>query len=489
MKIKKREPCNKTANCMWSSKKERGFCISKKFINTMNKNFQQVITSTQEYIESRNPQVLIDIYPDLVIDDVSEDEESDEFFDVEEIPVEQLNIILNRLNINTNDTTTTNVPLDPPIQYDSDEEEKKEDSPPPTPQKPKSKDSKFSKNLLTLIKKLIKLSQNIGNGGLTLANFTIDGMYGLWSQIRPEIERIITNANENIKMVVKTLLDNIEDYFSLVVGGIQQHGPIVYRGAIQGITRSFGLLFNTIIPYLATISAQGIYSIGTGIASIAKPIGRVSAMAISSTANTIASGVKIGAPIVVDVAINAFQSALNALGNIGINFVLPGLGYLARGGIKLTGSALLFLVKFLWRAMVDITSSALNQLSRSDAPEVVQVTRRIRQRESSLARMFRESGNMHMLPPGYFRGNEMDPNRRYYTGGKRKKKSKKNKKHIKKRIRFIGRSSVRRKHSGINQKTGRLNKGYKYSGKKLKSGLPQIIKIKKKKFKKKQTKK
>lgn len=38
----------------------------------------------------------------------------------------------------------------------------------------------------------------------------------------------------------------------------------------------------------------------------------------------------------------------------------------------------------------------------------------------------------------------------------------------------------KRKHSGINNQTGRLKKGYKYSGKKLKSGLPQIIKIKKK---------
>lgn len=36
-----------------------------------------------------------------------------------------------------------------------------------------------------------------------------------------------------------------------------------------------------------------------------------------------------------------------------------------------------------------------------------------------------------------------------------------------------------RKHKGINQKTGRLNKGYKYSGKKLKSGLKQIVKIQK----------
>ena len=33
-----------------------------------------------------------------------------------------------------------------------------------------------------------------------------------------------------------------------------------------------------------------------------------------------------------------------------------------------------------------------------------------------------------------------------------------------------------RKHLGINQQTGKLKKGYKYSGKKLKSGLPQIIK-------------
>ena len=38
-----------------------------------------------------------------------------------------------------------------------------------------------------------------------------------------------------------------------------------------------------------------------------------------------------------------------------------------------------------------------------------------------------------------------------------------------------------RKHKGINQKTGRLNKGYKYSGKKLKSGLKQIIKVKQQK--------
>ena len=39
-----------------------------------------------------------------------------------------------------------------------------------------------------------------------------------------------------------------------------------------------------------------------------------------------------------------------------------------------------------------------------------------------------------------------------------------------------------RKHQGINQSggnKGRLKKGYRYSGKKLKSGLPQIIKIQK----------
>ena len=36
-----------------------------------------------------------------------------------------------------------------------------------------------------------------------------------------------------------------------------------------------------------------------------------------------------------------------------------------------------------------------------------------------------------------------------------------------------------RKHQGINQKTGKLKRGYKYTGKKLKSGLPQIAKIQK----------
>jgi hypothetical protein len=50
------------------------------------------------------------------------------------------------------------------------------------------------------------------------------------------------------------------------------------------------------------------------------------------------------------------------------------------------------------------------------------------------------------------------------SGGARKKPTKKQRKKI-------------RKHVGINQKTGRLNKGYKYSGKILKSGLKQIVKV------------
>ena len=43
---------------------------------------------------------------------------------------------------------------------------------------------------------------------------------------------------------------------------------------------------------------------------------------------------------------------------------------------------------------------------------------------------------------------------------------------------YMGGRKKIRKHSGINQKTGKLKTGYKYSGKRLKSGLPQIIKIK-----------
>jgi len=41
-----------------------------------------------------------------------------------------------------------------------------------------------------------------------------------------------------------------------------------------------------------------------------------------------------------------------------------------------------------------------------------------------------------------------------------------------------------RKHRGINQQTGRLKRGYKYSGKKLKSGLRQIVKVQQKKVQK-----
>ena len=43
-----------------------------------------------------------------------------------------------------------------------------------------------------------------------------------------------------------------------------------------------------------------------------------------------------------------------------------------------------------------------------------------------------------------------------------------------------------RKHKGINQKTGQLKPGFKYSGKRLKSGLPQIVKVTKPKRKTKQ---
>ena len=62
----------------------------------------------------------------------------------------------------------------------------------------------------------------------------------------------------------------------------------------------------------------------------------------------------------------------------------------------------------------------------------------------------------------------LNPFKWFGGGGKRKRKNK-----MKKKGRKI------RKHSGVNQDTGRLKKGYKYSGKKLKNGLPQIIKIKK----------
>lgn len=58
--------------------------------------------------------------------------------------------------------------------------------------------------------------------------------------------------------------------------------------------------------------------------------------------------------------------------------------------------------------------------------------------------------------------NNISINKKNKIGGK--KLDKKNKK--------------KRKHIGINQKTGKLNKGYKYSGRKLKSGLSEIKKIK-----------
>ena len=63
---------------------------------------------------------------------------------------------------------------------------------------------------------------------------------------------------------------------------------------------------------------------------------------------------------------------------------------------------------------------------------------------------------------------------------KKTKKAIKNKKNIKKKNGSI------RKHKGIIQtggNAGRLQKGYKYSGKKLKNGSPQIIKCKSNKSK------
>ena len=62
------------------------------------------------------------------------------------------------------------------------------------------------------------------------------------------------------------------------------------------------------------------------------------------------------------------------------------------------------------------------------------------------------------------------------SGGRKKRKVSKIRKH--KNI-----QKITRKHTGIVQfggNKGRLRKGYKYSGKKLKSGLPQIIKCKSK---------
>ena len=63
------------------------------------------------------------------------------------------------------------------------------------------------------------------------------------------------------------------------------------------------------------------------------------------------------------------------------------------------------------------------------------------------------------------------------TGGKKSKKTKK----ILKKI--VGKKIVR-KHRGIIQiggNIGRLKKGFKFSGKRLKSGMPEILKVKSKK--------
>ena len=61
------------------------------------------------------------------------------------------------------------------------------------------------------------------------------------------------------------------------------------------------------------------------------------------------------------------------------------------------------------------------------------------------------------------------------TADNQKRKDRKKKTYN--RLKKMGLMGGSRKHSGINKQTGKLKKGYKYSGKRLKSGLPQIIKI------------
>jgi hypothetical protein len=75
--------------------------------------------------------------------------------------------------------------------------------------------------------------------------------------------------------------------------------------------------------------------------------------------------------------------------------------------------------------------------------------------------------------------NRKNLNRKKINKSKRKHSgiNRKNLNH--KKINKSEKSKPKRKHSGINQQTGRLKKGFKYSGKKLKSGLPEIIKVKK----------
>ena len=60
----------------------------------------------------------------------------------------------------------------------------------------------------------------------------------------------------------------------------------------------------------------------------------------------------------------------------------------------------------------------------------------------------------------------------------RRRKSKQPTPKLKKNIKSRSKKKKIRKHSGINQATGKLKKGYKYSGKKLKNGLPQIVRTK-----------
>jgi len=77
--------------------------------------------------------------------------------------------------------------------------------------------------------------------------------------------------------------------------------------------------------------------------------------------------------------------------------------------------------------------------------------------------------------------NIMDKIIDYQLGGGKKERKKKVKKNLKKILNYkIGGKNKKnkkiRKHKGINQHTGNLNKGYKYSKKVSKSGLKQIVK-------------
>lgn len=72
--------------------------------------------------------------------------------------------------------------------------------------------------------------------------------------------------------------------------------------------------------------------------------------------------------------------------------------------------------------------------------------------------------------------NRLDPENVNVIVGRRQRGGKK---------KIVKKTKKVRKHKGIVQiggKIGKLRKGYKYSGKKLKSGIPQIVKVIRKKM-------